>query len=145
MHYITEYQLHLEHGIPLSAIPTERTIRRRAQEQGYRIHKAAGQFSLVEIATEKTAVKNADVEAVYLYILKHGCVRQPAEGRMYLTKVPKVVPFPGKVVQHNFPPGRKRRKLGADGFRAILVEADTTKKVCNCDWAPHLGVHYTAG
>ena len=62
---------------------------------------------------------------------------------MYLTKVPRVVPFPHKVVQHNFPPGNKRRKLGANGFRAYLVEADTTKKVCDCGWVPHLGAHYT--
>ena len=141
MHYIPEYQLRLEHGMPLRAIPTERTVRRRAQEQGYLVHKAAGKFSLVEIATGKTVVKNADVEAVYLYILKHGCIWQRAHGLMYLTKVPKVIPLPGKIVQHNFPPGNKRRKLGADGFRAFLVEADPTKEVCNCDWAPHLGVH----
>jgi hypothetical protein len=62
---------------------------------------------------------------------------------MYLIKVPKIIPIPGKIVQHNFPPGNKRRKLGAGGFRAFLYVPDATKKVCNCSWAPHLGYHYT--
>jgi hypothetical protein len=61
---------------------------------------------------------------------------------LYLTKVPNV-PIPGKVVQHNFPP-RKYQKLAEDGFRAFWVEPDATKKVCDCGWAPHLGIHYTS-
>jgi hypothetical protein len=46
----------------------------------------------------------------------------------YLTKVPKTVPA-GKVVQHNFPP-REGQKLSEDGFRAWLVDRDTSKNRC---------------
>jgi hypothetical protein len=95
-------------------------------------------------------LKCPDLEAVYLYILehgclyslKHGCIGQSIKQRQYLIKVPKVIPIPGKIVQRNFPPGNKRRKLGENGFRAFLVEPDAAKKVCNCGWAPHLGIHY---
>ncbi len=58
---------------------------------------------------------------------------------IYLSGVPKSVPF-GKVVVHNHV--RPTMKLGSRGFRAWLAEPSSEYEVCPCEWAPELDTHY---
>ncbi len=58
---------------------------------------------------------------------------------IYLSGVPKSVPF-GKVVVHNRV--RPAMKLESHGFRAWLAEPSSEYEICPCEWAPELGAHY---
>jgi hypothetical protein len=61
----------------------------------------------------------------------------------YLQSLPPAIP-PGKVLLHNRV--QPTRRLGSNGFRAWLVDADDDRHarrvVCDCGWAPELGTHY---
>jgi hypothetical protein len=57
----------------------------------------------------------------------------------YLTRLPAAVP-PGRVLVHNTV--RPARRLGTRGFRAWLEPPNESLTVCDCCWAPELGVHF---
>jgi hypothetical protein len=58
----------------------------------------------------------------------------------YLTRLPETVP-PDRWLVHNHV--RPTRWLGSRGFRAWLEPPGSERlEVCDCDWAPELGVHY---
>jgi hypothetical protein len=64
-------------------------------------------------------------------------------GMEYLDRLPTLIP-PGKALVHNSV--RPTRRLGANGFRAWLVDVDDDRNarrvVCDCGFAPELGQHY---
>jgi hypothetical protein len=60
----------------------------------------------------------------------------------YLSTIPSEDEIPsGRVVVHNHvvPPVRR---LGTRGFRAWLADPSNRLVVCDCRWAPEIGVHY---
>lgn len=59
----------------------------------------------------------------------------------YIDVLPATIPE-GKWLVHNHV--RPDPELGLDGFRAWLADPDPEKYLlCSCDWASHLGWHYS--
>jgi hypothetical protein len=61
-------------------------------------------------------------------------------GREYILLLPKTVPNDGRILVHNNI--RPTRRLGRE-FRVWLQTGRRDQfEVCNCGWAPELGVHH---
>jgi hypothetical protein len=63
----------------------------------------------------------------------------------YVAAAPRSRAADGRVLVHNFRPGRKGRQIGEGGFRAWLQRPDWMpdhREPRSCSWAPRAGSHY---